>query len=204
MPILGSKGETIYSGLRVQLVGDAPEHRAAVKNALAAITEPRLEVVESETRLPRPGGETPDVTMVMFNGNEEAAIAYLEAQAAQSPRPAMFALLSGRSPVLMKRLLRAGADELLFLPLDPADTARALLKISEARWRTERREGGVVCSVTSVVGGVGVTGHGEPWAGVPGGARPARCAARSRPPGRRARHLPESGTRDDHPSAEPA
>jgi len=80
--ILGSKGDTIYSALRVQLVGDVPEHRAVVKNALAAMGEPRLEVVEAETRsgpAPTNGGaasaEAPDITMVMFNGNEESALA---------------------------------------------------------------------------------------------------------------------------------
>jgi pilus assembly protein CpaE len=57
----------------------------------------------------------------------------------------------------MKRALRSGADEILFLPLDPGEATRALLKLSEARWRTERREGGVVVSMMSMVGGVGVT-----------------------------------------------
>ena len=42
----------------------------------------------------------------------------------------------------MKRVLRAGADELLLVPLDPGDATRALLKISEARWRSDRRDGG--------------------------------------------------------------
>jgi pilus assembly protein CpaE len=57
----------------------------------------------------------------------------------------------------MKRALRSGADEILFMPLDPGEATRALLKVSEARWRTERREGGVVISIVSLVGGVGVT-----------------------------------------------
>src|SRR5260370_42553848 len=57
----------------------------------------------------------------------------------------------------MVRALRGGADEILFLPLGPGEATRALLKISEARWRSERREGGVIVSLTSMVGGVGVT-----------------------------------------------
>jgi pilus assembly protein CpaE len=93
----------------------------------------------------------------MVNGNEDAALGFLQSQSQHSPRPSLLALLSARSPGLMKRALRAGADEILFMPLDPGEATRALLKVSEARWRTERREGGAVISVTSLVGGVGVT-----------------------------------------------
>jgi pilus assembly protein CpaE len=155
------KGDGKRGVLRVQLVGEQPNDRAAVRTALDALGDPPLEIVESETRAAADTNDSnappADVTMVLFNGNEESALSYLQIQAAQTPRPVMFALLGGRSPVLMKRVLRAGADELLFLPLDPGDATRALLKISEARWRADRRDGGVICSLTSIVGGVGVT-----------------------------------------------
>jgi pilus assembly protein CpaE len=45
----------------------------------------------------------------------------------------------------------------LFLPLDPGDATRALLKINETRRRAERQAGGVIVSMVSTVGGVGVT-----------------------------------------------
>lgn len=48
-------------------------------------------------------------------------------------RPVLFALVQERSPVLMRRILRAGADELLFLPLDAGDATRALLNISDRK-----------------------------------------------------------------------
>ena len=60
----------------------------------------------------------PDVVMVVFNGDEEESLNYLQGVGEKEPRPAIFALLQERSPGLMKRVLRAGADELLFLPLD--------------------------------------------------------------------------------------
>jgi pilus assembly protein CpaE len=159
VPTPGSKGDLRRGALRVQLFGDNADQRADVKSALAALGEPPLEVIEdaADAHVMLPGAQVPDVTMILFNGNEEKSLAFLEAQAAHSPRPALFALMQQRSPGLMKRVLRAGADELLFLPLDTGDATRALLKISEARWRAERREGGIVCAFTSVVGGVGVT-----------------------------------------------
>jgi pilus assembly protein CpaE len=58
----------------------------------------------------------------------------------------------------MKRVLRAGAEELLFLPLDPGDATRALLKISETRRREEVHVGGgTIVSMVSLIGGTGVT-----------------------------------------------
>jgi pilus assembly protein CpaE len=159
VPTLGIKSEPRRGALRLQLVGDGPEQRAEVRSALEALGEPPLVITEStaDSHVILPGDQAPDVSVVLFNGNEEHALDYLEGQAARSPRPVLFAMLKERSPGLMKRVLRAGADELLFLPLETGDATRALLKISEARWRTERRDGGVVCSFTSVVGGVGTT-----------------------------------------------
>ena len=147
--------------MKVMLVGDPGEQRSQLKSVLAALIEPQLEIVEGEAataaNLSENASAPPDATLVMVNGNEEAALSFLQSQSLHSPRPTLLALLSARSAGLMKRALRSGADEILFIPLDPGEATRALLKVSEARWRTERREGGVVISVTSLVGGVGVT-----------------------------------------------
>ena len=147
--------------MKVMLVGEPGEQRTQLKTVLAALVEPELEIVEGEAataaNLSENAAAPPDATMVMVNGNEELALNFLQTQAQHSPRPILLAVLAARSAGLMKRALRSGADEILFLPLDPGEATRALLKISEARWRTERREGGVIISVMSMVGGVGVT-----------------------------------------------
>ncbi len=162
MSALGIRTETVRDSLKVRLVGEGTELRAQVRAALSGLAEPLLAVSECEPAASvaddAANGDGPvDVVMFAFNGNEESLLTCLQAQAAQSPRPALFALLPGRSAGLMKRVLRAGADELLFLPLDIGDATRALLKISEAHLRARRREGGVICSFASIVGGVGVT-----------------------------------------------
>lgn len=147
--------------MKVMLVGEPGESRDQLKAVLTALTEPQLALIEGEAataaNLSENVGTPPDATLVMVNGNEDAALGFLQSQAQHSPRPTLLALLSARSPGLMKRALRAGADEILFMPLDPGEATRALLKVSETRWRTERREGGTVISVTSLIGGVGVT-----------------------------------------------
>jgi pilus assembly protein CpaE len=129
-----------------------------VKDALAALGDPVLNIEELEPDPEAAIDAAYDVTMVVFNGNDELSLSYLNARAGQEPRPALFALLHDRSPDLMKRVLRAGADELLFLPLDPGDATRALLKISESRRREEVHVGGgTIVSLVSLIGGTGVT-----------------------------------------------
>jgi len=152
------KNDGKHSGLKVQLVGQGDEHRTEVRDALAALGDPVLNIDEIEPDLDGTTDVNFDVTMVVFNGNDELSLSYLNSRAGQEPRPALFALLHDRSPDLMKRVLRAGADELLFLPLDPGDATRALLKISETRRREEVHVGGgTIVSLVSLIGGTGVT-----------------------------------------------
>ena len=147
--------------MKVMVVGEPGDLRTQLKTVLAALVEPELQIAESEVSMALNVSDTsnapPDATLVMVNGNEESALNFLQSQALRTPRPILLAVLAARSAGLMKRALRSGADEILFLPLDPGEATRALLKISEARWRSERREGGVIVSVASMVGGVGVT-----------------------------------------------
>ena len=158
MSSLGKKNDARHGGLRVQLVGQGDDHRTEVKDALAALGDPVLNIDEIEPDPDATLDANFDVTMVVFNGNDELSLSYLNTRAEQEPRPALFALLHDRSPDLMKRVLRAGADELLFLPLDPGDATRALLKISESRRREEVHVGGgTIVSLVSLIGGTGVT-----------------------------------------------
>lgn len=160
-------GEGKRGALRVLLVA-SEAHRAEVLESLKGLPEPSLEITEkSPTALGATNGNgdgangnghaAPDVVMVVFNGDEEESLNYLQGVGETEPRPAIFALLHERSPGLMKRVLRAGADELLFLPLDTGDATRALLKISESRRREDQTGMGTVVSMVSLVGGVGVT-----------------------------------------------
>ncbi len=147
--------------IKILLVGDAGEQRVKLKAVLSAIADPPLQIVESDAAgaaaVMAGSASTPDIVVVVIDGNEESALKFLLAQAGFTPHPTLYAALSARSAGVMKRALRSGADEILLLPLDPDEATRTLLKITEARWRKERREGGIVCSLVSLVGGVGVT-----------------------------------------------
>ena len=157
MSALGKKSNGRPDALKVQLVGEGEEHRAEVRDALAALGDPALDIWEIAPDPAAGVDGSADVTMVVFNGNTDLSLSYLNNQAGLEPRPALFALLHDRSPDLMKRVLRAGADELLFLPLDAGDATRALLKISENRRREEVHGTGSIISLVSLIGGTGVT-----------------------------------------------
>ena len=160
MPVFANNNEA-RGAMKVVLVGEPGDPRSALKTALAAIPDPPLEITESEPATPQDfsknGTPPPDVVMVMLDGDEQASLKFLKDQAKITPRPVLLAVLSVRSTGVIKRALRAGADEILFLPLDAGEATRALLKITEAKWRHEKREGGIICSLASLIGGVGVT-----------------------------------------------
>jgi pilus assembly protein CpaE len=160
--VLSSRTQERRAALKVLVVGAEDGRRSEIKRALTAVTDPQLEVLEVTPRGSSNGngngGSPAVVEMVVFGtDNHDDALYYLHAKAAHSPRPVLVALLPERGPSLMRRALRAGADEVLFLPLDPEDATRTLLKISESRQREERQAGGFVVSLVSTVGGVGVT-----------------------------------------------
>jgi pilus assembly protein CpaE len=143
--------------LRVHLIGESAETLAEVKTVLSALTEPALDVVEMSPQAAMDDAEVADIAIVLFDGNMAAPLGYLQSRAKRSPRPVIFALLQDHSRVVMRRILHAGADELMFLPLESADLTRALMKLSERRHRAERLGGGLIYGVTSLVGGVGVS-----------------------------------------------
>ncbi len=140
--------------LRVVLVGDEPD-RAEVRAALAQ--HDGLEIAEAGFQGSREG-PAPDLVMIAFGTESAAGLQYLKASSRAENHPIHFALQKDRSVASMRRALGSGADEVLFLPLDPLDVARALLKVvSEANGRGPKPTGGLVCAIASLTGGVGVT-----------------------------------------------
>ena len=157
MATFGVKSSERGRALRVHLIGEDTDLRAEVKDVLQAVKEPTLEVMELSPVAALEEVVIADIAMVIFDDNGAGPLGYLQSRREQLPRPVIFGLLPERSSVMMRRVLHAGADELLFLPLDSIDVTRALMKLSEGRRRAERVVGGTVFAVTSLVGGVGVT-----------------------------------------------
>jgi pilus assembly protein CpaE len=143
--------------LSVLLVGGEETQMEQARGVLRAVGEPLLEIAQAQPERAAGLSADADVEMIVFGADEEQALGYLQKESEREPRPALFALLSEQSQALMRRVLRAGADEVLFLPLAQGDLLRPLLKLSEGLRRSARKTGGKVLSVAGLGGGAGVT-----------------------------------------------
>jgi pilus assembly protein CpaE len=146
--------------LRFYLLAAADNSCDEIQNLLATLSDPPLEVLRG-TPLPdssTAGNDSPEFAGVVLDGAEQDWFDEIHKLDELSPRPVVLALIRERSSALMRRALRAGADEVLFMPLDPSDVTRALLKVTEARRRSEQtNSAGRICSFISLTGGAGVT-----------------------------------------------
>lgn len=157
MASLGSKTPEHKRALRVHLAGESDVERAKVRAVLAKVHDPAIEITDAVIGQALESTAEADLVFVMFSQEEAAPLGYLQAQWERASRPIMIALLHERSPALMRRALHAGADELLFLPLDETEATQALMKLSEQLRKNRLKDGGTIYSITSLSGGVGVT-----------------------------------------------
>ncbi len=142
--------------LRVLVVASQPD-LGEICSVLSGLTEPHLEVTQAEIGAPH-SAVRDRVDVVMFvcaKTHQQPAPPVVTARG--SKPPLRIGLMHERSPQAIREALRAGADEVLFLPLDQGDLARALLKLSEARRSEEPAVSGKLISIVSVTGGAGVT-----------------------------------------------
>jgi len=143
--------------LSVLLVGGEAEQVQQVLGVLRSVDELSLEIAQTQAESADRMSVPADVNMILFRADEEQSLACIQKQSETEPKPALFAMLNEQSQSLIRRALRAGADEVLFLPVTKVEVFRPLLKVSEAKRRAMRRLDGRVFSVTSLGGRVGVT-----------------------------------------------
>lgn len=159
MSLLSSQGDN-RAPLRLGLIRSDDNTYLEIVRVLSSLQDPPITVVDRALDAgPETNGDAGvDIIAIVVDEREPAPISALERLSQSTPGPTLVALLKERSAALMRRALRAGADEVMFLPLDPSDITRVILKISEARRRTEQAGGGGrIISLVSVTGGVGVT-----------------------------------------------
>jgi len=143
-----------WQKLWVGVVGGDKKGRAEVTRVLANFEEPELEVIATDLSGDTGARSEPDLSIVVFGANQAASIRYLEAQAGRPHPPVLVAILPGHSPAAMRRVMHAGADEVLLRPLEAADLKRILVRLTQERRLPER---GSIYSIASLCGGVGVT-----------------------------------------------
>jgi pilus assembly protein CpaE len=144
--------------LKVVVAGGNDTERAAVRTALAEITEPKLEIVEASASPPAStaNGAGTEVVMTVLGDEPEGWVTQLQDWVGREPRPPLVALISSHSAETVRMALRAGAEEVLILPVDANELARCLVKISETHQGVELSRSTTI-SFASVAGGVGVS-----------------------------------------------
>lgn len=149
------------AGFKVTLSGGEAAERAELRKKLDALTELNLEIVEATTppRRAMLDGAGAMVHVLMFVLGEEPELwgEELRPWVAAGGWALVVAVLARRSAESVRQALRAGANEVLFLPLDPVDLARLLLKVSEENRGAGEGAGKGVYSLVSVAGGEGVS-----------------------------------------------
>src|SRR5262249_17975095 len=102
-------------------------------------------------------GGPADVVMFVFGPDQLRGRVTAAVGTGGAERAVRIALMQEQSTEAIHEALRAGADEVLFLPLDQNDLARALVKINESRRLREPATSGKLISLISVTKRAGVT-----------------------------------------------
>jgi pilus assembly protein CpaE len=142
--------------LSVTIFGASDSGRAEILAVLGEMAEPVVEVVEA-----KPGAEeshewrAPEVVIAVLGEDRQTWGLQLQELTDGGTRPAIIAAIEDRSGEAVRQALRAGADDVFFLPAEVSNLSRCLVRVSESRTRLGDRT--VVCAFSSVAGGVGVS-----------------------------------------------
>ncbi len=144
--------------LKIVVAGGNDAERAAVRTALAEITEPKLEIADPSASpcASSANGAGTEVVMTVLGNEPEGWTTQLKDWAGREPRPPLVALISSHSAETVRMALRAGAEEVLVLPVDSNELTRCLVKISETHQGAGLSRS-TTLSLVSVAGGVGVS-----------------------------------------------
>src|SRR5579863_10222374 len=142
------------NALTVAVSGAAAASREQILEALARVTEPRVAIVTANTE---PPDEPAEMVIISLGEDEETwSLQIQDLARADGSQPAVIAAIGERSGDAVRKALRAGADDVFFLPAEPVDLSRCLVRVGETRRRADGRRA-TICALTSVAGGAGVS-----------------------------------------------
>jgi pilus assembly protein CpaE len=144
--------------LNISLAGGSPAQRATLRESLAALTEPKMQIGEiSAPGQAPPQSDAARILMIILDDDPDLWEEELRPWIGSGGWFQVTAVTAKRTPEAVRSALRAGANEVLFMPLDPLDLARSLLKISESHPGAGEQTGKAAYALVSVSGGVGVS-----------------------------------------------
>jgi pilus assembly protein CpaE len=130
--------------------------RDQIVAALATMAEPLVEVVNGEGHGGGARERGPEVVIVALGDDRETWALQVQDLVGDGVRPAIIGAIADRSGDAVRQALRAGVDDVFFLPAEACDLSRCLVRVCEARQGAGPRRA-VVCALGSVAGGVGVS-----------------------------------------------
>jgi pilus assembly protein CpaE len=142
----------------ISIAGGTPTQRTALRESLAALTDLKMEIAE----ISAPGQAPPQsdmvrILMILLDADSDLWEEELRPWV-QSPNwSQVTAVIGKRTPEAVRSALSAGANEVLFMPLDPVDLARSLWTVREINRGGGGRASKAAYALISVSGGVGVS-----------------------------------------------
>src|SRR5690348_42891 len=146
------------STLSISLAGGSASQRAAVREALAALTDLKMDVAEISAagQAPAPS-DAVRILMILLDEDSDLWDEELRPWIESGNWSQVTAVVAGRTSESVCKALRAGADEVLFMPLDPVDLVRALWAMGEGDHGGDGQVAKAAYALVSVSGGVGVS-----------------------------------------------
>jgi pilus assembly protein CpaE len=154
---MSTQGTINETPVSVAVVANSETSLQQLRQDLSSVAGMSVSVSGSVSNSGASASEGEDALMVEVGLNHEEELHRIRILHGGNKRSALIAILKDRSADMMKKVLQAGADDILFWPLDPAPTTRLLLKIAERRERLHNVRAGKLCAIASTIGGVGVT-----------------------------------------------
>jgi pilus assembly protein CpaE len=143
--------------VRVAIVGARDLCRDQIVAALAEMAEPLVELTTSESTSGGSKERSPDVVIAALGEDRETWALQVQDLIGAAARPALIAAITDRSAEAVRQAMRAGVDDVFFLPVEASDLSRCLVRVCEARQSGAAAHHGIVCALGSVAGGVGVS-----------------------------------------------
>ena len=144
--------------LGISLAGGSAEERVALRAALGAMGDFRMEIgeVSAPGQVP-PRDDSVHVLILILDGDPDLWEHELGPWVNSGAWPQVMALVRHHTPEAVRAALGAGATEVLFMPPDAADFARSFLKIAEGHQSQDSSPEKLGFALVSVSGGVGVS-----------------------------------------------
>jgi pilus assembly protein CpaE len=152
----GHSGRSRTSVTAIALVGGDAAAHDEITAVLARIPEPLVEVVDLTAGNGDARQRLPEIVIVTLGDDEETWALQIQEIRQVVAHGAVIGALSSGASGKVRQALRAGAADVFFLPVEPSDLSRCLVRACETLQGGGARSA-TICSIASVAGGVGVS-----------------------------------------------